>query len=111
MQDPPASAEAPASGKGGPAWRERMKQRQKFWSLSHGFQFGRKLGDWGQGERRGKAPRTAEGEAEDAELQEAIRRSLRPMGGAHSLLALCAAEECLQCSVALVLLCCCICLH
>ena len=62
-----------------------MKQRQKFWSLSHGFQFGRKLGDWGQEERKGKAPRAAEAEAEDAELQEAIRRSLRPAGGARAL--------------------------
>ncbi len=59
-----------------------MKQRQKFWSLSHGFQFGRKLGDWGQEDRKAKAPQTEAGEAENAELQEAIRRSLQPAGGA-----------------------------
>ncbi|KAK9826114.1 hypothetical protein WJX81_004563 [Elliptochloris bilobata] len=77
-QAAPGSSEPAAEAKRGPAWRERMKQRQKFWSLSHGFQFGRKLGDWGQEDRKGKAPRAEEAEAEDAELQEAIRRSLRP---------------------------------
>ena len=25
-----------------------MIERQKFWSMSHGFQFGRKLADWGK---------------------------------------------------------------
>ena len=59
-----------------------MKQRQKYWSLSHGFQFGRKLGDWGEDKRRSRPPPAGEAEAEDAELQEAIRRSLAPARGA-----------------------------
>jgi hypothetical protein len=33
-----------------PGWRERMALRQKFWSTSHGFRLGRKLGDWAAAE-------------------------------------------------------------
>jgi hypothetical protein len=67
-------------------WRERMKQRQKFWSHSTGFKFGRKLADWGkdgfqkpgsQAEAGGKEPTTAE----EAEFQKAIALSLQESGG------------------------------
>ncbi|KAK9861414.1 hypothetical protein WJX84_011927 [Apatococcus fuscideae] len=58
-------------------WRERAAQRQKYWSLSHGFQFGRKLGDWGKDDQNEDVAAVAEAaEAEDEELQEAIRQSL-----------------------------------
>ena len=74
-------------------WRERMRQRQKYWSLSQGFRFGRKLADWGRegdddvqeggeagaGGAGSQAPPGAEGE--DAHLQEAIRRSLVDAAG------------------------------
>ena len=74
-------------------WRERMRQRQKYWSLSQGFRFGRKLADWGRegdddgfeggeagaGVAGSQVPPGAEGE--DAHLQEAIRRSLMDATG------------------------------
>lgn len=56
-------------------WRERKAQRQKYWSLSQGFRFGRKLGDWGGPDPRPQPP-PSERDAEDADMQEAIRRSL-----------------------------------
>lgn len=31
-------------------WRQRAAQRQKYWSVSHGFQMGRKLAAWGEDE-------------------------------------------------------------
>ncbi|KAK9819017.1 hypothetical protein WJX74_004467 [Apatococcus lobatus] len=63
-------------------WRERARQRQKYWSLSHGFQFGRKLGDWGKDdENEDVAAIVHAAEAEDEELQEAIRQSLVEPGG------------------------------
>ena len=65
-------------------WRERMAQRQKFWSMSHGFQFGRKLADWGKGDSRDevKPSEAAEGVGpEEAELQRAIELSLREAAG------------------------------
>jgi len=51
-------------------WRDRMALRQKFWSTSHGFRLGRKLGDWSVAEQlaasqetgtpaAGQAPATA----------------------------------------------------
>lgn len=59
-------------------WRERAAQRQKYWSLSHGFQMGRKLGEWGDSEEKKPPPKPVSiaEEDEDAQLQEAIRRSL-----------------------------------
>eukprot|EP00884_Botryococcus_braunii_P002641 jgi/Botrbrau1/12378/Bobra.0084s0003.2 len=60
-------------------WKERMKQRQKYWSLSHGFKFGRKLADWSKSDDQEemRVVREAAGlEEEEADLQEAIRRSL-----------------------------------
>lgn len=38
----------PDSASKGKNWRERAKHRQKYWSRMNGFQFGRKLGDWGK---------------------------------------------------------------
>jgi DNA excision repair protein ERCC-5 len=89
-------AGAGAGGAGGPPagataeeadhWRARAARRQRFWSMSHGFQLGRKLGDWEAGDA--PAARLTDGAGngggggdvpaggEDAQLQEAIRRSL-----------------------------------
>ena len=36
-------------------WRERAAARQRYWSLSHGFQMGRKLATWGEQEEQGQA--------------------------------------------------------
>ena len=47
MEQPSPSGEGSAKGKG---WRERAAHRQKYWSRMTGFQFGRKLGDWGKDE-------------------------------------------------------------
>lgn len=63
-----------------------MTARQRFWSGSHGFRMGRKLGEWGAKEGEGGAsggnaeggqgPSEGQGEEEDPELKEAIRLSL-----------------------------------
>ena len=68
-------------------WRERKAQRQKYWSVSQGFRFGRKLAEWG--EDAPARPRSAhvaglDGE-EDADVQEAIRQSLMSSQGAATL--------------------------
>eukprot|EP00873_Tetraselmis_striata_P028365 jgi/Tetstr1/448629/TSEL_035874.t1 len=58
-------------------WRERAQQRQRFWSRAQGFKFGRKLGDWRQGD--GEAEEGGEedgGAGEDGQLQLAIQASL-----------------------------------
>lgn len=77
-----------AGGEGNEHWRERAARRQKYWSLSHGFQMGRKLAQWGENEGEEPQPRgqsppidSAAGggavkEDEDFQLQEAIRLSL-----------------------------------
>ncbi|GAB4814523.1 hypothetical protein N2152v2_001569 [Parachlorella kessleri] len=62
-------------------WRERAAQRQRFWSLSHGFQRGRALADWGKEDEpagRGEHGRdgTAEVREDDEEFQRAIQLSL-----------------------------------
>lgn len=64
-------------------WRERKAQRQKYWSMSQGFRFGRKLGDWGRGDEgdSGDERAAADGDTEDAQMQEAIRRSLLDAAG------------------------------
>lgn len=78
---------ANGGGEGDEHWRERAARRQKYWSLSHGFQMGRKLAQWGENEgeypqQKGQSPpkdSSAGGgvnEDEDSQLQEAIRRSL-----------------------------------
>lgn len=35
-------------------WRERAAARQRYWSLSHGFQMGRKLATWGEADAEGQ---------------------------------------------------------
>lgn len=65
-------------------WRERKAQRQKYWSLSQGFRFGRKLAEWGEeppARPLSGQPSSREGD-EDVEMQEAIRRSLKEAPGA-----------------------------
>jgi 5'-3' exonuclease len=60
------------------------KQKQKYWTLSHGFQMGRKLGEWGsEFKETNLEPRAAisdwgEEEEEEQQLEEAIRLSLIP---------------------------------
>ena len=65
-------------------WRQRASQRQKFWSRTHGFQFGRKLGDWS--EQNKDSPEDVKGgpsgrEIEDYELAKAIELSQRDVEG------------------------------
>ena len=65
-------------------WRERMKQRQKFWSHSTGFKFGRKLADWGKDapHDRGSGEASQSGMTpEEEEIQRAIALSLEDIGG------------------------------
>ena len=68
-------------------WRERKAQRQKYWSVSQGFRFGRKLAEWG--EDAPARPRSAHvashDDEEDADVQEAIRQSLMRSQGAATL--------------------------
>eukprot|EP00775_Hariotina_reticulata_P011343 gene11343-11492_t len=55
-----------------PAWKERMALRHKFWSTSHGFKLGRKLGEWAAAE-----------DTEAAAAPPAVRGP--PVGGLQSL--------------------------
>ena len=55
-------------------WRERMAARQRFWSTSHGFRLGRKLGEWD-----GPAGGGSTGAAEATEV-EASATELRASG-------------------------------
>lgn len=48
MSGQPSPSDNPDSASKGRNWRERASQRQKYWSRMTGFQFGRKLGDWGK---------------------------------------------------------------
>ena len=71
-------------------WRERMRQRQKFWSHSTGFKFGRKLADWGKDEGKGQPRPSAEaeikrGKSEDEDIQRAIALSLGEYEGGSAL--------------------------
>lgn len=52
------SPSGPDSASEGPRnWRDRASHRQKYWSRMTGFQFGRKLGDWGKGEDPNAKPK------------------------------------------------------
>ncbi|KAL4452206.1 hypothetical protein ABPG75_007868 [Micractinium tetrahymenae] len=69
-QDSPGRAEQQRQQQGAAPqhWRQRAAQRQKYWSLSHGFQMGRKLATWGEGdaEEGGEpGPPAADGGAAD----------------------------------------------
>ena len=48
--DQPSPNGPGAASKGAKNWRDRASHRQKYWSRMTGFQFGRKLGDWGKDE-------------------------------------------------------------
>lgn len=48
--DQPSPSGPGSASKGAKNWRERASHRQKYWSRMTGFQFGRKLGDWGKDE-------------------------------------------------------------
>ena len=48
--DQPSPRGPDGASKGAKNWRERASHRQKYWSRMTGFQFGRKLGDWGKDE-------------------------------------------------------------
>lgn len=50
MSEQPSPSDNPDSASKGRNWRERASHRQKYWSRMTGFQFGRKLGDWGKEE-------------------------------------------------------------
>ena len=103
----PSAPPAAAAGGGTSGWPARARERQKYWSLSHGFRMGRKLGDWTEGEEgveggegEGGAaggarppssrPRTAQGTApgaehdSDAEIQAAIAAGLAEVPGGAS---------------------------
>jgi hypothetical protein len=62
----------------GQHWRERAAARQRYWSLSHGFQMGRKLAAWGEedGQQQGA---TAPGQPEQEGEQEGEEEP--PAGG------------------------------
>ena len=62
-----------------PALQATRHQRSKYWSLSHGFQKGRSLGNWGDDrpvEYKKDEEVVVGADEEQAMLQEAIRRSL-----------------------------------
>ena len=91
--DDPTPVEAGGHPKGQQAapvhWRQRAAERQKFWSRTHGFQMGRKLGDWSgeqnkEGDEEGSdKPKGPSGkEIEDFELARAIKLSREENGGA-----------------------------
>ncbi|KDD72361.1 hypothetical protein H632_c3455p0, partial [Helicosporidium sp. ATCC 50920] len=69
-------------------WRERANRRQKFWSMSHGFQMGRKLGDWGRDEHS-RGPESSQEpppevvETDDAQVERAIELSLQEDRGSR----------------------------
>ena len=62
-------------------WRERMAQRQKFWSHATGFKMGRKLADWGRDKKGTASGSMPESEDvvdldEDDQIKQAIALSL-----------------------------------
>ena len=92
--DKPTTNENDAiSSHGAPGADERPAtlQKNKFWSLTHGFKFGRKLGDWEKLDTEAEAeavlqtlPAASLDDADDERLQEAIRQSLCFSQGAES---------------------------
>lgn len=51
-------------------WRARAARRQRYWSLSHGFKLGSKLGDWSKGDREAAAEPADGGGAEEGGAEE-----------------------------------------
>ncbi len=83
--------QVPSTTKRPADWRERKAQRQKYWSLSQGFRFGRKLADWGgldgdTGEEGDGGSVPGVDDTEDAQMQEAIRRSILDAPGRLSVM-------------------------
>ena len=60
-------------------WRERKAQRQKYWSVSQGFRFGRKLAEWGEdAPARPRLAHVAGNDGvEDADVSDQHQRQLR----------------------------------
>lgn len=54
--DQPSPDDPGTAPKGPKNWRDRASHRQKYWSRMTGFQFGRKLGDWGKDEEPNAKP-------------------------------------------------------
>ena len=52
----PSPSGPDSASKGAKNWRDRASHRQKYWSRMTGFQFGRKLGDWGKDEEPNAKP-------------------------------------------------------
>lgn len=75
--DAPAGAAPPGSQpqqQEAEHWRARAAQRQRYWSLSHGFKLGSKLGDWSKADHdaadaaeAAEAAATAGGRADEGE--------------------------------------------
>ncbi|KAL3160299.1 hypothetical protein ABBQ38_009690 [Trebouxia sp. C0009 RCD-2024] len=57
----PSPSGPDSASKGAKNWRERASHRQKYWSRMTGFQFGRKLGDWGKDEDPDAKPKKSTG--------------------------------------------------
>lgn len=55
--DQPSPSGPDSASKGARNWRDRASHRHKYWSRMTGFQFGRKLGDWGKDEDPNAKPK------------------------------------------------------
>lgn len=67
-------------------WRERAAARQRYWSMSHGFQMGRKLAAWGEQGEQGQAGEEAGGQ-EAAAVEAAAAAAVVAAAGAGGGLA------------------------
>ena len=65
--DQPSPSGPGSASKGAKNWRERAANRQKYWSRMTGFQFGRKLGDWGKDEDPNTKPKKVSKQVETVE--------------------------------------------
>ncbi|UPQ98789.1 XPG/Rad2 endonuclease [Chloropicon primus] len=66
-------------------WRQRAAERQKFWSRTHGFQMGRKLGDWSEQDKKAKPQGPSGKDIENFELERAIEMSLKDSKGPREI--------------------------
>ena len=92
VEDEGAAARAAAKAAAPVHWRQRAAERQRFWSRTHGFQMGRKLGDWSEdkGAEASASPKGPSGkDIEEFELARAIEMSRAEAGPS----AVAAAEE------------------
>ena len=65
-----------SASKGAKNWRERASHRQKYWSRMTGFQFGRKLGDWGKDEDPNAKPKQVSRRPEAIHLEMSAHGSM-----------------------------------